>query len=160
MKRKGLTLDSLSDNTDISRSALARWTSGKADPPISNTAKVADVLGVSTDWLIYGRGSPDTKASASHSVTSPKEDDGEPMLRRRTDVLSVDLLQELSRTIQRVYAEENARITSDQLVLLVAENYNRLITFSARPDVQRSMIPIIAEELRSDLQRPDIKHRA
>lgn len=53
---KGLTQTQLADAVGQHQSTLAHWERGKARPSPEKVDLMAPVLGVATEWLLYGRG--------------------------------------------------------------------------------------------------------
>ncbi len=53
-KQKGLNQSDLAERVGVSQPAVANWESGVHDPRRVMLAKIADVLGVSPDWLASG----------------------------------------------------------------------------------------------------------
>ena len=50
----GLTQDDFSDQVGVSRSAVAQWETGRSGQVTSNLSRIADVLHVSVEYLMYG----------------------------------------------------------------------------------------------------------
>ena len=52
---QGWTQDQLADAVGVSRSAVAQWETGRAGQVTTNLTRVASVLGVGVEYLMYGR---------------------------------------------------------------------------------------------------------
>jgi len=50
----GLTQEQLAAATGVSRSAVAQWETGRAGQITGNLSRIAVVLGISVEWLLYG----------------------------------------------------------------------------------------------------------
>ncbi|HVI26314.1 MAG TPA: helix-turn-helix domain-containing protein [Xanthomonadaceae bacterium] len=55
-RHAALTQESLAHRIGVHRSAIANWESGSSNPSGENLARLAEVLGVSYEWLATGRG--------------------------------------------------------------------------------------------------------
>ncbi len=55
-KRLGLSQKEMAQKLGISRVALARYENNKRYPDTAILAKIAQILGVSLDWLVTGKG--------------------------------------------------------------------------------------------------------
>ena len=53
-KRCGLTQEQLAEKLSVSRSAVAKWESGKGLPDVDNLKSLAGLLNVSVDYLLDG----------------------------------------------------------------------------------------------------------
>jgi len=51
---RGLTQDELADQVGVSRSAVAQWETGRSGQVTGNLSRIADVLEVSVEYLMYG----------------------------------------------------------------------------------------------------------
>ena len=52
---RGWTQDQLAEAVGVSRSAVAQWETGRAGQVTTNLTRVASVLGVGVEHLMYGR---------------------------------------------------------------------------------------------------------
>jgi transcriptional regulator with XRE-family HTH domain len=59
---RGWSLNNLSDKTDISKGSLSAVENRDVDMRISTLIKLAEALGVSISWLVYGDGHSDDGA--------------------------------------------------------------------------------------------------
>lgn len=50
--KKGMTQQELSEKINCSLADISRYETGRIKPPITKLCKLADVLGVSTDYLL------------------------------------------------------------------------------------------------------------
>ena len=51
---KGMTLDKLAEQTGLTKTMIWNYESGRNNPKIADLCKIADVLDVSLDMLVYG----------------------------------------------------------------------------------------------------------
>jgi transcriptional regulator with XRE-family HTH domain len=51
---RGITQDELADQVGVSRSAVAQWETGRAGQVTGNLSRIAEILGVSVEYLLYG----------------------------------------------------------------------------------------------------------
>lgn len=75
-KKRGMSMESLANKVGISKSGIYQW--DKHEPKPSTIQKVADVLHVSTDYLL-GR-TNDTNPTATENVKKADLDDDELLL--------------------------------------------------------------------------------
>ena len=52
-KRAGLTQEEVAKELDVTRSVIARYESELNDPPTENIVKLAEMYGVSADYLLW-----------------------------------------------------------------------------------------------------------
>lgn len=67
-----LTPAELSRKVGISRAAVAQWEMGETEPSAANLRKVANILGVTLEWLGQGRGT----AASPQAGVAPLSSDG------------------------------------------------------------------------------------
>jgi hypothetical protein len=53
-REKGITQDELADSVGVSRSAVAQWETGRAGQITGNLSRIADVLEINVEYLMYG----------------------------------------------------------------------------------------------------------
>ena len=53
-KESGMTQDELAEELNVTRQALSNWERGKTEPDIETLTKIAEILDVSGEELIYG----------------------------------------------------------------------------------------------------------
>ena len=53
-KESGMTQDELAEELNVTRQALSNWERGKTEPDIETLTKIAEILDVSVEELIYG----------------------------------------------------------------------------------------------------------
>ena len=59
LKEKNLTAKNMADSIGISNGNISDWKSGKSKPSITVLPKIADYLGVSTDYLLGRTDNPE-----------------------------------------------------------------------------------------------------
>ena len=57
-KEKNLSQEDLAEQLGVSRQSVSRWENGSASPDFDKTAQIAELFGVSTDYLIRGKDAP------------------------------------------------------------------------------------------------------
>jgi transcriptional regulator with XRE-family HTH domain len=53
-RERGLTQDELADRVGVSRSAVAQWETGRTGQVTGNLSRIAGVLEVNVEYLMYG----------------------------------------------------------------------------------------------------------
>ena len=53
-RERGLTQDDLAEKVGVSRSAVAQWETGRTGQVTGNLSRIADVLDVNVEFLMYG----------------------------------------------------------------------------------------------------------
>lgn len=74
LQKANFTGAQLAEKTNLSAGAISHWRTGRRDIQSYEAAsKVAEALNISTDWLMYGKGSPEEKFKAvtSNYTTIP-----------------------------------------------------------------------------------------
>lgn len=51
---RGITQDELAHGVGVSRSAVAQWETGRAGQVTGNLTRIAEILGVSVEYLLHG----------------------------------------------------------------------------------------------------------
>lgn len=51
---KGYTLETLAEKSGVSINTIINWKKGKSDPSFFLISALAEILGVSLDWLAWG----------------------------------------------------------------------------------------------------------
>lgn len=59
-KKKGLSQESLAALLDVSRQAVSKWETGESEPEVGKLKTLAEVFGVSADWLLDSSESEET----------------------------------------------------------------------------------------------------
>jgi transcriptional regulator with XRE-family HTH domain len=74
-KQRGITQAEIADKLSISPSAVSAWAKKGHNPPIKSLPQIADILGVSIEYILTGKGGP-----ADLDLDSPDENapGGEP----------------------------------------------------------------------------------
>ena len=65
LKQKGITQSALADKIGVRQATISDWKRKKTTPSAETIGLIADILGVSTDYLIKGK---DFSCSPSHTV--------------------------------------------------------------------------------------------
>lgn len=85
-KKKGLTQNQVAEQVGISKAQMSRYISKGVQPPANTLAKLADVLEVSSDFLLNGNANDKAANSLSHAevIQQYKEVDRLPKEERAT----------------------------------------------------------------------------
>lgn len=75
-KKAGLSQEALAEKLGVSRQAVSKWETGESDPEISKLKLLAEIFGVSVDWLLSEEDSKERKpqdtASESQVHAAPE----------------------------------------------------------------------------------------
>ena len=72
-KRLGLSQEALAERIGVSRQAVSKWETGDAEPEISKLRSLAQIFGVTTDWLLS-----DAEHEEQHTKTEEKAESVSP----------------------------------------------------------------------------------
>jgi transcriptional regulator with XRE-family HTH domain len=98
-RERGWTQDQLAAAVGVSRSAVAQWETGRAGQVTTNLTRIADVLDVGVEFIMYG----DNK----RAPTEPRQGDELALLRLYRECSEEDQ-QLLLRTARRLVAVSKA----------------------------------------------------
>lgn len=62
-KKKGISQGELGEKLDLSAKAVSKWETGETQPTLANVSRLAEIFGVSTDYLLKGN---ETGANVAH----------------------------------------------------------------------------------------------
>jgi transcriptional regulator with XRE-family HTH domain/ribosomal protein L40E len=71
-KRLGLSQSDLAQKIMVSTKAVSKWETGEAQPTLDNVARLAEVFGVTTDYLLSGKGPSGEKVKEGFHYLEPK----------------------------------------------------------------------------------------
>ncbi len=94
-KKAGLSQDALAERLGVSRQAVSKWELGSAQPDLDNIVALANVFGVTTDWLLTADEPEPAPADDKQPPDPPKT--SAPAYPAWVD----DLPQFLSRTLKK-----------------------------------------------------------
>lgn len=63
-KQAGWTQEQLGEKLGVSRQAVSKWEAGQANPDVTYLAEMCRLFGVSSDWLLLGKGGPAPNGAA------------------------------------------------------------------------------------------------
>jgi transcriptional regulator with XRE-family HTH domain len=92
-RERGMTQDDLAQSVGVSRSAVAQWETGRAGQVTGNLTRIANVLGVTVEYLLHG--------DAKHAVMGTGQGDELALLRLYRECAPEDR-QLLLRTARRL----------------------------------------------------------
>jgi transcriptional regulator with XRE-family HTH domain len=73
-KKKGMSQGELGEKLDLSAKAVSKWETGETQPTLDNVARLAEIFGVSTDYLLKGNDTnPNASAAHLHYLEPQKE---------------------------------------------------------------------------------------
>lgn len=73
-KRRGLSQEALAELLGVSRQAISKWENGDAIPEIFKLKMIADLFGVTTDWLLSEEGMEDNHVNPHQSASDTGSD--------------------------------------------------------------------------------------
>ncbi len=68
-KKKGMSQIDLADAMSVSRQSVSKWETGESNPEISKLSQLAEILGVSLDWLL-SNDEEESKQSNSYATNN------------------------------------------------------------------------------------------
>ena len=73
-KKNGWSQEELSEMLDVSRQSVSKWEGAQSVPDLQKILKMAEIFGVSTDYLLKDEIEPDTEIVAVGSTNTPESD--------------------------------------------------------------------------------------
>ncbi len=73
-KKAGMSQEDLAEKLDVSRQAISRWELGSAMPDTSNLIRIADLFGVSVDYLLQDNYCANKDSIVTKELTSKKQE--------------------------------------------------------------------------------------
>ncbi|MEW6125082.1 MAG: helix-turn-helix transcriptional regulator [Pseudomonadota bacterium] len=125
----------LSRRTGIPRRSLENYFTGR-EPQASQLAAIADAAQVSLDWLIRGQGAERLTSSVPPAQSAVDA----PLFGRLTDA------------IVKLHKELGVAISPREQGEMIAERYSEIVAASADPDERQTMIKLVIQQLRKDIQ--------
>ena len=107
--KAGIKQTWLADRLGVSPEAIANWISGRTGIALENRRRLAEILGVDSAYIEFGKESPGSPAAEARSDRAIL--DSEPILLLGTmgPELSREALKEISRFIRFIHQEETER---------------------------------------------------
>lgn len=79
-QKAGMSQDALAERLDVSRQAVSRWERDETMPETDKVVALADLFGVTTDYLL--RQSAEEPQEAEATAAAPRKDSGRDILER------------------------------------------------------------------------------
>ena len=57
-RARGFSQEELADRLGVSRQAVSKWENGQGKPELDNVVRLAEIYGVTTDYLLAGKAAP------------------------------------------------------------------------------------------------------
>lgn len=80
-QKAGMSQDALAERLDVSRQAVSRWERDETMPETDKVVALADLFGVTTDYLLR-QGAEEEPQAAQSTVSAPHKDSGRDILER------------------------------------------------------------------------------
>ena len=80
-QKEGMSQDALAERLDVSRQAVSRWERDETMPETDKVVALADLFGVTTDYLLR-QGAEEEPQAAQPAAAAPHKDSGRDILER------------------------------------------------------------------------------
>ena len=80
-QKAGMSQDALAERLDVSRQAVSRWERDETMPETDKVVALADLFGVTTDYLLR-QGTEEEPQAAPSTAAAPHKDSGRDILER------------------------------------------------------------------------------
>jgi len=80
-QKAGMSQDALAERLDVSRQAVSRWERDETMPETDKVVAMADLFGVTTDYLLR-QGTKEEPQAAQATAAAPHKDSGRDILER------------------------------------------------------------------------------
>lgn len=80
-QKAGMSQDALAERLDVSRQAVSRWERDETMPETDKVVALADLFGVTTDYLLR-QGAEEEPQAAQPAASAPHKDSGRDILER------------------------------------------------------------------------------
>ena len=80
-QKAGMSTDALAERLDVSRQAVSRWERDETMPETDKVVALADLFGVTTDYLLR-QGAEEEPQAAQPAASAPHKDSGRDILER------------------------------------------------------------------------------
>ena len=80
-QKAGMSQDALAERLDVSRQAVSRWERDETMPETDKVVALADLFGVTTDYLLR-QGAEEEPQAAQPAASAPHKDSGRDVLER------------------------------------------------------------------------------
>ena len=80
-QKAGMSQDALAERLNVSRQAVSRWERDETMPETDKVVALADLFGVTTDYLLR-QGTEEEPQAAQATVSAPHKDSGREILER------------------------------------------------------------------------------
>ena len=80
-QKAGMSQDALAERLDVSRQAVSRWERDETMPETDKVVALADLFGVTTDYLLR-QGTEEEPQAAQSAAAAPHKDSGRDILER------------------------------------------------------------------------------
>lgn len=80
-QKAGMSQDALAERLDVSRQAVSRWERDETMPETDKVVALADLFGVTTDYLLR-QGAEEEPQAAQSAASAPHKDSGRDILER------------------------------------------------------------------------------
>lgn len=110
----------------VAQASLARWVKGEADPSRSNLVKIAEVAGVSLEWLATGKGHQQNKTEETTNSYRPYSGEDAIVISQKRLEAAIETLEEvLHRTRKTMKPKGKVEMIMALYELLTDEEPNQ-----------------------------------
>lgn len=145
VERRGLQKD-VAALAEIPPRSLGNWIAGANEPPATSLAKIANVCGVTVDWLLNGPDEGDGNADTDTKYGDTR------FGAKATAALDGELFGRLIDAIQSLYKDEHVRLAPIDLGRIAASKYDEITAATADPAERGAMIKLIVTQLRAEIR--------
>jgi len=140
-KKNGWSQEELAEMLDVSRQSVSKWESAQSVPDLQKILKMAEIFGVSTDYLLKDEIEPDTQTGSLTVDAEPAS-----ILRRVTMEEANDFISARKKVLPKVALGVFLCVTSPVILIFMAGlSYSGILKISESAAVAIGLIALFAQ---------------